>query len=427
MLEADASLAGATDSQGWTPLHIAVAMRSEPVVAWLLGHGADVNRAGPGGQTPLEFGAGKRWKAPASAESFARIAASLRDRGALLTARAAAALGEALWLRARHDETALVDTGTWRTGGLLTVAVKHKQAECLRLLLDFGLDSNEPVRLEELEEEIYSRGAPLWHAAALGELPLAELLLGRGADPNAMVYASGTPVYSAYGQHDQAMVELLLRHGGKVGAETFGHYRETEKARRLLSEAVDPRAVAEQLLWSAACGGDPEIVRMALAHLDWPASDERWFWALGQPLRLWNHMDGHWANPALDRSTYTECFRLVLERCDPNLRHPRFGRTMLHDVAAFSGRMTPEEQRNFTTMLLDAGARLNERDALLLSTPLGWACRWGCIEMVKMLIGRGAEVLETGAEPWATPLAWAEKKGRREVMAVLRSELARGQ
>ena len=71
-------------------------------------------------------------------------------------------------------------------------------------------------------------------------------------------------------------------------------------------------------------------------------------------------------------------------------------------------------------MLLDAGAKLDARDDLLKSTPLGWACRWGCVELVKLYLRRGADAIEANAEPWARPRAWAEKMKRAEVLAVLR-------
>jgi len=71
-------------------------------------------------------------------------------------------------------------------------------------------------------------------------------------------------------------------------------------------------------------------------------------------------------------------------------------------------------------MLLDAGAKLDARDDLLKSTPLGWACRWGCLELVKLYLSRGADAIEAEAEPWARPRAWAEKMKRAEVLAVLR-------
>ena len=126
------------------------------------------------------------------------------------------------------------------------------------------------------------------------------------------------------------------------------------------------------------------------------------------------------ANPEFDRGTYLTCFRLVLERCDPNVRHERFGQTAQHEVAAMGGHVTSEEVMEFAKVLLDSGARPDIRDDLLKSTPLGWACRWGRAELVRLLLERGADPVEAGAEPWATPQAWAEKMGRESVLAVLR-------
>lgn len=130
-------------------------------------------------------------------------------------------------------------------------------------------------------------------------------------------------------------------------------------------------------------------------------------------------MEGHWANPALDPDTYLTCFRLVLERCDANIRG-RFGRTILHDAAASRDHVTADERVAFVTMLLDAGARVDVRDDLLKSTPLGWACRWGRIELVKLLLERGADPVEADADRWATPRAWAEKMGHDSVLTLLR-------
>jgi hypothetical protein len=282
---------------------------------------------------------------------------------------------------------------------------------------------------------VFTWGMPLWHCASRGKYALAEMLLRRGADPNADVYASGTPVYQAYGRADWAMVQLLERHGGRANATAAGLYRQTELAKQLLASGTADRVrdgmfvgkpLAEELLWAAACGGDPEIVRMALERVDWPRDDPRWFSILEQPLRIWNHGTGPWANHAWDRGTYLTCFRLVVERCDPNLRgrvqdRGRFGLTILHSVAGSREHVTTEERVGFATILLDAGARLDVRDHLLQSTPLGWACRWGRIEFVKLLLERGADPVEADAEPWATPRNWAEKRGHDAVLAVLQS------
>ncbi len=81
----------------------------------------------------------------------------------------------------------------------------------------------------------------------------------------------------------------------------------------------------------------------------------------------------------------------------------------------------PKKRLNCATMLLDAGASFNRRDPLLKSTPLGWACRWGRIKLVRLYLQSGADPLESAAETWATPMAWASKGGHREIVEWLHS------
>ena len=94
------------------------------------------------------------------------------------------------------------------------------------------------------------------------------------------------------------------------------------------------------------------------------------------------------------------------------------GHTTLHHLATNTA--GDEHRLTRATLLLDAGASLSKRDQLLKSTPLGWACRWGRIELVKLYLSRGASAVEGDAEPWATPLAWATKGGHRDIIELLR-------
>ena len=391
-----------------------------------------VNRPGYKDWTLLDVAA-TRMSYPKGSLSgkFVPFAAALLQRGALMTARAAVALGHADWIRARHSEGSLPGP-LGGAGGLLNIAVMHDRPEMLALLLDLGLDPDERVRLEGDEVE-YTWGFPLWECAATGKYEMAEMLLKRGADPNGMVYASGTPVTQAYGQRDQKMIDLLERYGGRsADAGLAAIHRMTDLAKRKFEEATgsqdDQQKAAQDLVWAAACGGDLEIVRFALPLVDLPRDDPKWFGALEAPLRLWNHGPGHWCHPEWDRSTYLECFKLILQRCNPNLRgrepdQGQSGFTILHIVTG--GRvswMTAEEQVAFATALLDAGARLDVRDNVLKSTPLGWACRSGRMELVQLFLARGADPVEADAEPWATPRAWAEKMDHPEVLAVLREK-----
>jgi hypothetical protein len=99
-----------------------------------------------------------------------------------------------------------------------------------------------------------------------------------------------------------------------------------------------------------------------------------------------------------DRSDYLTSFHLILARTHANQATP--GRTILHDVIAMghhdgaSGWITEDEALAFAVALLDAGARTGARDDLLLSTPLGWACRWGRTKIVR-------ELLDRGVDPWS--------------------------
>ncbi len=407
-----------------TPLHAAAQGLDSRLAGWLLDHGADPGARAHHDLTPLDVAA-QRWYR-ADTRRFAEVAKLLLRCGAPMTPAAAAALGEADWLRAAHAEGGLTNP-VEDSGGLLRIAVTHDRPEILELLLDWGFDPDERVRCDDGDEPVFSGGMPLQHAVQTGKYGMAELLLQRGADPNAAICASGDPVFSAYSESDGNMVALLERYGGIPTATTAGLFRQTALAEQMLAgearyrlDGVGGDTLPEQLLWGAACGGDPGIVRLALERVDWPRTDSRWITTLEQPLRLWAFGS---ASASWDRGTYITCFRLLLERCDPNLRgRPtdggQFGLTILHSIAARDG-MAPDERNAFAAAILDAGARLDVRDNLLQTTPLGWACRWGRVELVQLLLDRGADPIERDAEPWATPRAWAEKMNHPDVLAVL--------
>jgi len=86
--------------------------------------------------------------------------------------------------------------------------------------------------------------------------------------------------------------------------------------------------------------------------------------------------------------------------------------TLLHDMAH-----TGDPRK--AALLLDHGADIDLIDDEYSSTPLGYACRWGHREIVRLLLDRGADPNKAGAS-WATPLSWATRKGHREIEADLR-------
>jgi ankyrin repeat protein len=403
LLSADPSLVHACDRNGGTPLHAAAQAGREEMIAWLLARQADPRHTDSQGFTPLDRAA------LAADQHFPAVARRLLDAGASLTIRPAVALGDTPRVRQLvHEVPAVLRDIDWRRGGLLALAVRHGQLEMVRLLLDLGADVDEKTLLEELEEPTESSGQPLWLAAAAGRRDIAELLLDRGANPNANPYASGWPIDHAYRRNDVPMKQLLLSRGAKPQPWTITLAHDVEAARRMLAEDAGEE-VARELAWSAACNACPAIVEMALPRLTWPRDDERWNWILVQPPRS--------AGDDGVEEPYFTCMKLLLARIDPNVG--RRGATVLHFVAA-RGTLSEPARVRFAAMLIDHGARLDLRDDLLHSTPLGWACRWGRKELVELLLSRGAPVEEPDAEPWATPLAWATKMGHSEIAGMLR-------
>lgn len=404
-----------------SPLHRAARDYDTDAVSRLLDEGADVHALALNRYSPLD-GAAERWW-HADPERFERVATLLLARGAHMTPRAATALGDIEWLRTWFAK----DPPAREKHALLRIAVTHDRREVLDLLLDLGFDPDDRQQLHDEDDPPFTWGMPLQHAVELQRYELAETLLERGADPNAQIYASGDPMFSAFSRNDDRMVALLERYGGIPAATSAGLFRKPELAKKMLSgetkyrvDGAAGQTLGEQLLWGAACGGDPEILAMALERVDWPRDDARWFGMLEQPLRSWTHGP---SGDSYDHSTYLVCFTMLLERCDPNLRgrptdNQQFGLTTLHNLVA-RGDMSGEERAAFARAILDAGARLDIRDHLLKSTPLGWACRWGVAPLVQLFLERGADPLEQDAEPWATPRVWAERMHHAEILALL--------
>lgn len=102
------------------------------------------------------------------------------------------------------------------------------------------------------------------------------------------------------------------------------------------------------------------------------------------------------------------------------------GATTLHFTAARGG-LDGVSRARFAAMLIDHGARLDLRDDLLKSTPLGWACRWGRLELAEVLIARGAQIDELDAEPWATPIAWGRRMNHSRILSLLEGNSGAGE
>lgn len=417
IIQRSPELLDACHRNGGSVAHAAASRGRHRLLLELLQRGADITHLTPEGQSPLDGAALniRRRNAPPN-EGCLLSAGILLQAGCPHSPEAAVALGDLEFVRSHaHEHPQRFQSNDRDRDGLLQVAIASDDVEMVRLLLDLGLDPDDRHQLLQYESRPYSWGEPLAWAAGNGQYACAELLLERGADPNASIYASGNPVSAAYNNADERMKGLLFRHGGILDPITAGLEGETSAAAVALHN--DPSLAAE-LLWAAGCGGDPNIVGMCLRKLDWSPQDERWFNLLEQPLRLWR-TNPHRKFRDFDRAVYPEIFRMILERgVDPNLAG-RFGYRLAHRLAACGvvwnePIMSEAERVAFATILLEHGADLNVVDELLQSSPLGWAARWGRYDLARLYLEQGADPILAGEE-WATPLAWAEKKSNTDI------------
>jgi ankyrin repeat protein len=424
VLEEHPELTDWRQAAGTTMLHVVAGRGETLIIKWLIDHGKEVNARAhcvphqsatfldksPQGWTPLDFAATGRgsdeWLF--NNDKFQPAAKLLLEHGAELSPLSAAALG-------RWDYLEKCSRRELEGKGVLEAAVKGDQPDTLRRLLDLGLDPDGPIQVGHMEEKTWSSGGPVFQAVVLNRIGMVRLLLERGADPNANVFTAGSAAFRVYDSRHPELIALIEKFGGWLDPGSAGYARQTEIARKMLAGEIDPHlepndfsghTVAEQLLWGGASSLCDDIVRMALERVDWTPDDPRWFGMLLRP--TWNHAD---------RPECCDTLGLILARCGPHHRAPDYGYTILHDLIPGDRGMGVR----LATILLDAGARLDLRDDLLKSTPLGWACRWGRVEMVKLFLARGADPVEADAEPWATPRAWAEKMQRPEIVELLKN------
>lgn len=159
-LDGHPSLIQARDPQsGMTALDWAAANLWDRLGAWLIDRGADVSARNRTGQTPLDLvGCEDETRSPDRSRLSTKIAGLLLGRGAERTVRWAIATGDTEFLRARHREGALPGQQgppVASRHGLVTHAVQSERPDMLALLLDLGLDPDERVRVDGLEEVVY--------------------------------------------------------------------------------------------------------------------------------------------------------------------------------------------------------------------------------------------------------------------------------
>lgn len=272
----------------------------------------------------------------------------------------------------------------------------------------------------ELAYAQYNYTPPIHFAVREGHAPLVEYLLFEcGAhDPAYRIYPFLDHLETI--ADDRGLVEIaaMLRKYAADGEwQQFSgdngniHYPRTD------GQAAFQRAVNKVEM--------KEVERVLQDHPEW-ARDNTFFWgegiltmpAKGNHRELMTLLMRHGATVPLvlkwAHAYYFERFEqaqfLMENGMDPNTQSWH-GVTLLHDCA-WKG------WADRAKLLIDHGAELNSIDDEYLSTPLGYAARFGHKEVVELLLAAGADRNLSGAD-WSTPLAWATTKGHDEIAKIL--------
>ena len=302
-------------------------------------------------------------------------------------------------------------------GSFLQSAVDSHQTEIVRRMMSLGVDPDGTHLRYVSESAPYVVGGdPLYRATITQQHEMTRLLLEAGADPNLQVLGTGTPMAGAFSTGNQELIELVKSYGGIVGVESAAKFLSYQEFAELF-ENQNPK-IDEHLLMRAVHGGIPETVLHCLKHFPQKVSTG----LLGQAARFWRHKHSH--APHIDHENYFHIYEILLKHGVKDLNEFAKAEGLhskpetyleLHSL----GRKEPEEDAvRFAKLLLKYGARLDVLDLHLLSTPLGWAARWGKEKLVQLYIDHGADPNLCGA-PWAAPIEWARKKGHGGVVELL--------
>jgi ankyrin repeat protein len=262
---------------------------------------------------------------------------------------------------------------------------------------------------------------PLHYAVEGGNTAVVKILLAHGAHPKAPGWYSlgdETPIAKAMDRGYLEITELLEK-----AAETMPPYA---------WPVVKAKTPYEQLKFDfeIACGYTPNLalVGSVLAgHPDWvnfglyEAIHHNRMEMVNQLSSAGGDINGFmpfacWLTPLMHALRYTqprrELAELLLDKGVPVNGVNGLGMSALH-IVVFYG--IPEA----VNWLLDHGADIDQIEPEFCSTPLGWAAKWGRLEMAELLLRRGADASLPKNLEWAQPKTRAQRNGHNDLSKLL--------
>ncbi|KAL0808669.1 hypothetical protein ABMA28_013103 [Loxostege sticticalis] len=354
------------NKDGQTPLHVATEHSHLDAMDLLLRHGAKVNACDARGESALSL-------------------AARRDSAA--ACRLLLACGADTRPEPHYSQP--VDACANAAALRLLEAARTGDVETARTILDAR------PRLVNCRDVDGRHSTPLHFAAGYNRLPLAQLLLQRGADVHAKDKGGLVPLHNACSYGHYEVTELLVAAGAGVNAADLWRFTP---------------------LHEAAAKGKADIVRLLLKHGADPTRRNRDGLT---PLQLVRAGDSDTADAlrgdaalldAAKRGDLARARKLITPQ-NVNCRdaHGR-NSTPLHLAAGYNNLEVAEA-------LLEAGAAVSARDKGGL-VPLHNAASYGHLELAALLLRAGTP--PNAADRWGfTPLHEAAHKARTQLCALL--------
>ena len=365
-------LAGRSDEDGNSGLHLGVLNGRKDLIELFLDHGLPVDARRADGKTPLtlSFDVGFGLDPP---DPKLGLTEFLLENGAHYAITAACHLGDyerAASILEAHPAESHRDAALRSP---LSYAARAGHERIVRLLLDAGTDGH------AVDEALF---VAVWHKQA----DLVRILLDSGANPNVEMDSCGC----AAGTNDEAIRDLLVRHGA-VYPPSWSLDRE---ALRQLVDGTSQRVRDPYVAAEVIASEDEGLIDALLA--DDPEAPGR--------LEDLQYLPGWGDNAAITR-------KLVAAGLDPN-RRTFEGQTYLHVCARHGWETTARR-------LIERGASVNVLDEKEGRTPLAVAVEHGQAGMVRLLLEHGAD---PGLADWSRtrPLAIAAEKGEEGIIELIR-------